>query len=111
MLKTANPTPDKPTPPPTDRALIGAFIAEGVKYADHAKTAQPDAEYWRAIGHAEARAELEAMLEGNRKAREAYVKDAGDRIVKAATDAGKAVAELVNKLHAKAEERADQDHQ
>jgi len=110
-MKTAEETNDRPTPPPTDRALIAAYIAEGAKYADQAKTAKEDPQYWRMVGHAEARAELEAMLDGNRKAREAYVKDAGERLVKAATEAGEKLAGVLNSWYQKAEERADQDRQ
>lgn len=101
----------KLTPPPADRALINAWIEEGPRWAEQAKTAKGDAEYWRQLGHAEARQELADMLEGNRLAREAYVKDAGDRIVKAAEKAGQAVADFMNKLYASAEERSDQDRQ
>lgn len=94
------------TPPSSDRELIAAFIAEGAHWADQAKTHTQDAQYWRSVGHAEARAELEAMLDGNRRAREAYVKDAGERLVKAAEKAGRAVAEFLNNAYQKTETKA-----
>lgn len=109
MTKTANQDPNIPTPPPTDKALIRAWIEEGEGYTTQAKIAQGDAEYWRLVGHAQARAELAEMLEGNRRAREAYVKDAGDRLVRAAEKAGQAVADFLNKAYKTAEDRADQD--
>lgn len=99
---------DKPIPPPTDAQLIKGWVAEADSYykagADH-----NDYYGGRAHGHAEARRELAELLEANRKARQEYVKATGDRLVRAATDAGKAVADFMNKLHAKAEERAGQD--
>jgi inactivated superfamily I helicase len=110
MTKTANHDEEKPaTPkPPTDRALIKAWLEEGPRWADQAKTAKGDAEYWRMAGHAEARKELADMLEGNRQAREAYVKEAADRLTAAATEAGEKLAELVTSWYKKAEAKADE---
>jgi hypothetical protein len=107
MTKTANHDEEKPVPPPADRALIKAWIEEGPRWADQAKTAKDDKEYWRMAGQAEARKELADMLEGNRQAREAYVKEAADRITRAATEAGEKLAGLVTAWYKKAEETAE----
>lgn len=108
MTKTTNHDEEKPVPPPTDRALIKAWIEDGPRWADQAKTAKDDKEYWRMAGHAEARKELADMLEGNRLAREAYVKEAADRITKAATEAGEKMAALVTSWYQKVEAKADE---
>lgn len=110
MTKTATPTPDMPTPPPTDAQLIKAFIAEAEGYEALAM-AGTDFSAGRMAGQADARRELAEMLEGNKAARAAYVKDAGDRIVKAAEKAGQAVADFLTNTYKKAEDRADQDRQ
>lgn len=108
MTKTANHDEETPVPPPTDTQLIRAFIAE----ADNYYKAGQGNDYFagRAHGHAEARRELGEMLEGNRRARAQYVKDAGDRIVKAAEKAGHAVADFLNAAYAKAEKNAERDY-
>lgn len=108
MMKTANPTEDQPTPPPSDAQLIKAFIAEAEGYEALAM-AGADFSAGRMAGQADARRELAEMLEGNKAARAAYVKDAGDRIVKAAEKAGQAVADLLNKVYKSAEDQADRD--
>jgi hypothetical protein len=109
MIKTTTPTPDMPTPPPTDAQVMKEFIAEADVYAKAG--AGNDYFAGRAMGHAEARRELAEKLADNKAARAAYVKDAGDRIVKAAEKAGHAVADFLNAAYKKAEDRADQDRQ
>lgn len=111
MMKTANPTPDKPTPPPSDAQIVKAFIADTETLRELMKTAKDDKAFLVLQGHVEARQILAEQLTQGKAARAAYMKEAGERIVEAATNAGKAVADLVNKLHVKAEERADQDRQ
>lgn len=99
----------KPTPPPTDREVVAAFIEEAEAYDRKAVATgnEEDEVLYRAA--AEARRTLAKRLEDNKAARAAYVKETTDRLVKAATDAGKAVADFLNKAYASAEERADQD--
>ena len=109
MTKTANHDEETPKPPPSDIDIVRNFLAEATTYSDHAKIAPNDPEYWRAVGHAQARQDLAQRLEDGKRARRQYVKEAGDRIVKAAEKAGHAVADFLNATYAKAEERADQD--
>ena len=111
MTKTATPTPDMPTPPPSDRDIVKEFIAEAELLNERAKTTENE-DTARACRHAaEARMVLADRLQAGKIARAEYVKDAGDRIVKAAEKAGQAVAEFLNKAYKTAEERADQDRQ
>lgn len=108
MMKTANPAEDMPTPPPSDAQIVKAFIAEADGYEIIATTGT-DFSAGRMAGHADARRELAKELEAGKAARVAYVKDAGDRIVKAAEKAGQAVADLLNKVYKSAEDQADRD--
>jgi len=111
MTKTATPTTDMPTPPPSDRDIVKEFIAEAELLNERAKTTENE-DTARACRHAaEARMVLADRLQAGKIARAEYVKDAGDRIVKAAEKAGQAVAEFLNKAYKTAEERADQDRQ
>lgn len=109
MMKTANPAEDMPTPPPSDAQIVKAFIAEADALAEHAKVTENEAAA-RAYRHAaEARQVLADRLQAGKIARAEYVKDAGDRIVKAAEKAGQAVADLLNKVYKSAEDQADRD--
>ena len=109
--KTANPTDDRPTPPPTDAEIVKAFIAEGELFAEQARTVENE-DTARTLRHAaEARQVLADRLQANKIARAEYVRDAGDRIVKAAEKSGHAVADFLNKTYKAAEERAGQDRQ
>lgn len=111
MMKTANPTDDMPTPPPSDRDIVKEFIAEAAVFNDRAKTVENE-DTARALRQAaEARLVLADRLQAGKIARAEYVKDAGDRIVKAAEKAGQAVADFLNKAYKTAEDRADQDRQ
>lgn len=99
----------KPTPPPTDRQVVAAFIEEAEAYDRKAVATgnEEDEVLYRAA--AEARRTLAKRLEDNKAARAAYVKDATGRFAEAVNQAGKAMADFLNKAYASAEERADQD--
>ncbi len=109
MVKTANHDEEKPTSPPSDAQIVKEFIADTETLADLMKTTADDKAYLVLQGHMEARQILAEQLAQGKAARLAYVKDVGERFTEAMTSAGKSVADFVNKLQAKAEERADQD--
>lgn len=109
MMKTANPTPDMPTPPPSDAQIVKAFIEEAAVFSAQAKITENE-DTARALRQAaEARLVLGDRLQAGKIARAEYVKDASDRIVKAAEKAGQAVADLLNKVYKSAEDMADKD--
>lgn len=111
MVKTANPTDDMPAPPPSDQDIVKEFIAEAAIMSEQAATVENE-DTARALRHAAAaRMVLADRLQAGKIARAEYVKDAGDRIVKAAEKAGQAVADLLNKAYKATEERADRNRQ
>lgn len=109
MMKTTNPADDMPTPPPSDTQIVKEFIAEAAVFAEQAKVTENEGTALAFRAAAEARQVLAYRLQANKIARAEYVKDAGDRIVKAAEKAGHAVADFLNAAYKKAEDRADQD--
>lgn len=98
-------TDEKLTPPPSDESLIRAFIDQGTEYAEHAKITDNDKEYWRLVGHSQARAKLNTMLEENRQAREAYAADLSKRAEEAFSNIGKALGRFVREASERAEQR------
>lgn len=109
MMKTANPTDDTPTPPPSDRDIVKEFIAEAELLNERAKTTENE-DTARACRHAaEARLVLADRLQAGKIARAEYVKDATNRVAEAFNTAGRTLADFLNKAYKTAEDRADQD--
>jgi len=108
MTKTANHDEEKPVPPPSDRDIVKEFIAEAAVFNDRAKTVENE-DTARALRQAaEARMVLADRLQAGKIARAEYVKEAADRITKAATEAGEKMAALVTSWYQKAEAKADE---
>jgi len=108
-MKTAESTDDKPTPPPSDRDVVKAFIAEAAELKERAKTAEGDREYHALINAAEARLVLADRLQATRDQRVAYIKQATDRFAKSMAEAGEKVAEAMNSWYRKSEEHEARD--
>lgn len=108
-MKTKEASEDRPTPPPSDREVVKLFIAEAEVLLDRAKTAQDDKEYNALIHAAEARILLADRLSDARTAREAFVKEAGERFAKSLTEAGEKLAGALNTWYRKTEEHAERD--
>lgn len=111
MTKTANPADDKPTPPPSDAQIVKEFIAEAATLNERAATVENEDTARVCRHHADARQVLADRLQAGKIARAEYIRETGERIVEAASNAGKAVAEFLNKVHTAADERANQDRQ
>lgn len=109
MMKTANPTDDTPTPPPSDRDIVKEFIAEAAVFNDRAKTVENE-DTARALRQAaEARMVLADRLQAGKIARAEYVKDATERFAEAVNQAGRTIAEFLNRAYKTAEDQADRD--
>lgn len=98
---------DNPVAPPTDTAVVKLFIANADIIAEAMKTVPEDKHFYVMQGHVEARRLLAEELETARLDRAAYVKEAGDRIVKAAEKTGRALADFLTSAYQKAEAKAD----
>jgi hypothetical protein len=81
--------------PPTDAQIVATFIAEAPELEIR------DTQYMR--GMVEARRELAARLALAKIERAEYVKDAGERVSAAFTDAGKKIAAALVKFNADAD--------
>ncbi len=108
-MKTKEASEDYPAQPPSDRDIVKAFIAEGELFAEQAKTVENE-DTARTLRHAaEARRVLADRLQAGKIARAEYVKEAGERLVKAATEAGEKLAGVLNSWYQKAETYEDRD--
>lgn len=111
MMKTTEPIPDKPTPPPSDAQIVKEFIAEAEVFNEQAKTVSNERLALSFRAAADTRQILADRLQAGKIARAEYVKDATERFAEAMNQAGRSVADFLNNAYKKAEDRADRDRQ
>jgi adenylylsulfate kinase-like enzyme len=92
-------TNDRPKMPPTDAQIIAEFIAEAAEIEEAMNLDMPDRELTRAAGQAAARRDLADRLAFAKIERAEYIKDAGERVASAFSDAGKKIAAALVKFN------------
>jgi hypothetical protein len=91
---------ERPKMPPTDAQIVAAFIAEAVEIEEAMNLDMPDRELTRAAGQAASRRDLADRLAFAKVERAEYVKDAGERVSAAFSEAGKKIAAALVKFNA-----------
>lgn len=90
---------ERPKMPPTDAQIVASFIAEAETIEAEMNLDMQDRELTRAAGQAAARRDLADRLAFAKIERAEYIKDAGERVSVAFTEAGKKIAAAMAKFN------------